>query len=848
MSQAESPPADSADPYDSVPGELKERDQWLMWDSSGETPKRPHWKGDFNISWSDPETWHTFETARDAAQARESWGIGYVMAAGNDDYEAGRYACIDIDGGIADDGTLKDWVPDLSRFEATYIEQSTSGTGLHIPVEGRTVPDWWTDGQLGEHEGVDLLQNKFCIVTGDRVDGNPDSIGDVNPAPWLFNAFKQIHGRAPSLETKAESSRAGGREEYLSADDIEEALSHVDPDLPHTEWIKVGFAVHDFDDGSTGKRLFKKWSERGSKYDDAAESSINWIWSDASEGSGVTLGTLIHKAKEGGWTPPKGGSSDVSPGGSARKTPFEEAIDSTWFDDGGQVVKVQPTEEYDAAELVERFEDPDRFTTAETMAVNEVAGGDSFLKNASDWTVRERDRDPYADLSLQELKNVALREIPDERIAWLSKREEWYWCDTSGVWHSHGEEFVRRWLDSEFGDHYRSRLRTELQDQLKARTRVDETSFGGGPPGTIATKSGLLDLETGDCRPIQPDDRVRWRLDTEYDPEADCPRWKAFLGDVVEPDSIPLLQEYIGFCLRHWDLPRKKSLILFGPTDAGKSVFLDVVRALFGGDDSVSTSSTSIQYLANERWGPARLVNTAINIRNDLDNSTIENTGKVKEIIAGDALDAERKRKPVFKFSPTTKHIFAANRAPTRDVDDDGFWNRWLTVFFPESVPREEQDPQLTDKLKAELPGILNWAIDGYARLMEQGQFTNEPYPFENRQKWERYGNSIEQFIERCTDDDGGHVPKRTTSGGTVGAYDSYLRFARNNGLERESLQKFTAELTKRGEVTQRQRTVDGSRTRCYVGLELTDDAPRPESDATDDNEESHGTGLEEYR
>ncbi|TKX52392.1 PriCT-2 domain-containing protein, partial [Halorubrum sp. SP9] len=69
---------------------------------------------------------------------------------------------------------------------------------------------------------------------------------------------------------------------------IEEALSHVDPDLPHEEWIKVGFAVHDFDDGSTGKRLFKKWSKRGAKYDDKAERSIDWIWSDASEGAGVT--------------------------------------------------------------------------------------------------------------------------------------------------------------------------------------------------------------------------------------------------------------------------------------------------------------------------------------------------------------------------------------------------------------------------------------------------------------------------------------------------------------------------------------------------------------------------------
>ncbi|WP_144900817.1 phage/plasmid primase, P4 family [Halobellus captivus] len=840
--------------YDAIPTELQ-GDQWLLWDNSADTPRRPHWDGEFyGISWSDPNDWHTFEEARDAAQPRESWGIGRVMAGENDDYEAGEYACIDVDGGITDDRTPKDWVPDLNHFEGTYIEHSASGTGLHIFVENAKIPDWWTDGQLGEHEGVDVLQNKFCAFTGQTHDLSGNSITDVNPAPWLFKAYKAIHGRTPDLGESQSQRRAGEEhEEYLTESDIEEALSYVDPDVSHTEWIKIGFAIHDFDSGSAGRKLFEEWSRRGSKYDKQASQSIDWIWSEASDGSGVTLGTLIHKAKEGGWTvptPSKGESSRTNPHSSTAKTPLQNALAPNWFDTQNQIVRVQDTKEYESTELVDLFKDPDQLPTKATLAINETAGGAAFLENPDGWEIETRTpADPYADLSLQELKNVALREIPIERVAWLPKRQEWFWCDDDGLWHSHGEEYIRQWLDSEFQEHYRKQLRNEVVDQLKARTRAEEEAFGGGPIGTVATKSGLVNLQTGDCREIEPADKVRWRIEAEYDPEAECPRWKEFLGDVVEAADIPLLQEFVGYCLHHWSLPHKKALMLLGPTDAGKSVFIDVVEGLFGGEDSPSTASTSIQYLANQRWGPARLVNTAINTRSDLGSELIENTGKVKELIAGDSMDAERKRKPVFQFTPSAKHIFAANRVPNRDVDDEAFWNRWLTVIFPEAVPKNEQINDLDQTLLEESAGILNWAIEGYRRLMAQGEFTNEPLPFDNRRKWERYGNSIEQFIERYTEsEEGASIPERSTDN-TLGAYDSYVAFARQTGVECESKSKFTQEVTKRGDVVQRQRTVDGiPRTRCYVGITLTDDAPEPQSGSSDEESESRESGLGAYQ
>ena len=165
--------------YDRIPEELKQREQWLLWDNRADQPKQPHWDGDHSISWSDPEDWHTFEEAKELAEQNDNWGIGYVTAKQNDDYPRGLYWVIDIDGGVTENGEIKDWVPDLSQFTdgLTYIERSPSGTGLHIPVVGYDLPEWWRDGQFADHEGVDVLANKFCTFTGDTIEASDSQVG-----------------------------------------------------------------------------------------------------------------------------------------------------------------------------------------------------------------------------------------------------------------------------------------------------------------------------------------------------------------------------------------------------------------------------------------------------------------------------------------------------------------------------------------------------------------------------------------------------------------------------------------------------------------------------------------------
>lgn len=850
--------SDGRTAYESVPDALKTRDQWLLWASDSDPEKKPLNSDGYAASWNNPDEWLTFEEARNLAETSNRFdGIGYVVA------ESDPFILLDLDGCLREpnEPKPKEWLRDIGGLEPltdTWGQYSTSGGGMHVYVRNRSVPEWWSDVEIAEHEGIEAYEQKFAIVTGRPVDGFGAEIVDIGKSAFrnfLYNAYTALSGDTPRMDADdADESNDYDGDEWLTDDAVENALSHISPDIEHGEWIQFAYAVHDYDSTSNGKRLFEQWSRGGNKYDDAAKRSIDTIWSDASAGAGVTVATLVHNAKVNGWEPPttEGSFSGPKGGGSTSKTDLADAIDADWFDAESQTVHVHATADYTSAALADLFRNPDDLPADVILAIHETDGGAAFLDVPEVWDVEQGapgGYDVFAEWTVHEMKQQALAAFPVDRIAWVPEREAWFWCDDAGIWHQHGEEDLRAWLDDYFGPHYRTHLFNEVRDQLKARVRADEQAFGGGPPGWIATESGLVDLETGDIRPIEPSDRVRWTLGTEYDPDADCPRWKQFVGDVAEPSDIKMLQEFIGYCLHHWNLPFKKALIIFGPTDAGKSVFLDAIQELFDGAESPATSSTSIQYLANERWGPARLVNTAVNIRNDLSNETIQNTGKVKELIGGDSLDAERKRKPVFKFAPTAKHIFAANRAPDRNIDDEAFWNRWITVIFPKSIPRQYQDSHLTDALVAELPGILNWAIEGHRRLMDNGRFTNEPLPFQNRDKWERYGNSIEQWLERYTEQEPDAVtPKWSTDDGTLGAYDSYKAFAQRNGLEVETDQKFTRELKQREGISKGKHTIDSRRRGAYRGFRLTDDAPKPERNESEergaDDPEQAGFGV----
>lgn len=412
-------------------------------------------------------------------------------------------------------------------------------------------------------------------------------------------------------------------------------------------------------------------------------------------------------------------------------------------------------------------------------------------------------------------------QILQDHVDLLAIREtgDLYACH-DGVWKDDGEQVLRKHAAEMMTSRYSTNMLRELKEQVRARAAVQWDSMGA-PGDTIAVRSGLLDLESHDLRALQPQDHALHRIPVRYEPEAKCPRWRSFLNDVAGSEAnCRQLQEFVGYCLTGGEPWLKKALMIFGPTDAGKTVFLEVVERLFGED---ANAAQTPQYLADQRWGVHQLAGKPVNIRHDINADRIQNLGVLKEIIDGNTITAEQKGKDPYQFKPETRLLFAANQAPKRTRDDEAFWNRWLTVVFPESIPPEEQADknELLAELTGELPGILNWALEGLDRLREQGGFTAEQSPDEVRRLWEQYGSPVERFkATRLEIDPEESVPKDRVRA-------EFSAFSIENGHEDLSDQKLTQELTKDPRISTSQHRIDGQRVRVYTGIRLANDGHR---------------------
>ncbi len=92
---------------------------------------------------------------------------------------------------------------------------------------------------------------------------------------------------------------------------IRQALAYIPANLPRDEWARVGMAIKsEYPDG-TGFDLFDTWSASDAdRYDKKAVSST---WRSIKAGGGVAVATLLHLAKEHGFTLPKAGQAPAAP-------------------------------------------------------------------------------------------------------------------------------------------------------------------------------------------------------------------------------------------------------------------------------------------------------------------------------------------------------------------------------------------------------------------------------------------------------------------------------------------------------------------------------------------------------
>lgn len=804
------------DPED-APAELRERDQWLMWDASNDAPRRPHWRGNFSVSWSNPDDWHSFDEAREAALKRDSWGIGYVLANGKTDklnYPRGIYGGLDIDGCLIEEGRPKEWLPSLEPFidRGAYMEYSPStyddsekDGGIKIPIVGFEPPSWWSNVEFEdrEHEGVEAYDAKFFTVTGRSLTDDGSLVVEDGEwvDEWLAQAHKSITGddpRNPTGEGGSSDSQDGistgengSRGEWMDADTAREALEHVDADVSYPTWRDIGFALADEFSTGTALSIFEGWSRGGSKWDADAERQAKQIVEDATSGGGRTISTIVHYAKRGGW--------DAS--GAARA--------ATASDGGTAAVQVGESD----AKAAVHDDDNDGYV----------------------WrTVRELYQSSENGTSGEATQAAAMHLLDEFEAVTVEENDTiWRYNSDTGTFSDDGVPRLRKRLADGLGRTYsRSRV-TDILHRVRSETYAKRDALGA-PEDMICVENGVLDLtdpKNPEIVPHSPEYRFTWGMSAPYDPDAEATMFRQFLGGSVRPEDIPKLQEYAGDALRHWKQPRNLCVLL-GPTDSGKGVFIRALRGVFGGDN---VASETLRELTDTRWGAFSLQHRPINLANELSTGTLDSPERAKNFSGdGDTVSVEDKGESKFEMTPTANHIFATNQVPQVSNADPAFYNRWLFVTFPTSVPAEEQDEELDTRMTEsdeERAGILNWLIEGYARRRSRTGtgFDCERSIAEKEDMWSAYGTSIDRFVATCVTTDG------ASDGDSVAkkdAYTVYKTMCNDVGISVESQQKLTAELKKEEGVGDGKRKVDAhfddaARARVFTGVQWTDDGEK---------------------
>ena len=821
---------------DAIPAELRDRDQWLTWDAATDR-KQPYW-GERKVSWSDPDAWHSFPEAMAKAEQRESWGVGYVCAAANDDAPMGVISVLDIDGGATPDDTPKEWLPSLQPFldRDAYIEWSQShdqpgDSGIHIPIAG-TPPEWWRDVQLenGDHEGIDVLANKFCVFTGDRL---ADGVGEAIPTwgewtdEWLADAYAALTGEtAPPRESGGafmDPDAAGTYEpddEWLDEETVAEALEHIDPDESYELWRNVGFALSDHFDSATAKRLFDDWSRGGRKYDADAERLIENI---AESGSGgVTIGTLVHHAQAGGWSPsgPEPAALDAVADGS--EDPDAAAVEAA----------PQP----DSADTKTGVSDTETSgTAAETDggATAATASGDSGPPRAFSDRVRAAiaaaENDDIQQKTARHRIAMAFIEAfdfvyPEEQVR--NWRSVLYVYDAdSGIYEPRGEAFIEGELERAAGDYVTNQVRHEIVGKVERLSKTDlELSTD---PERLVVENGILDLHTGELVPHTPTEYHCTRIDVAWNPEAGDPEAiDGFLHEIVEDGDVPTLYRLIAHTL-YKEYVGEKAAILIGSGSNGKSVFLSLIEAFIGG---YNVAHRELQDFDDDGFAANNLQGKLANLATEIGEQEVENATTFKKLTGRDTLQARVKYEKPITFENFATLMFATNEMPVFGQDNHAIWRRWVYVDFPYTFDADDpaaKDPEPERALMrrltadAEQEALLVRCQQEIQRWHEgEPFFADAMDPDQVRDKMKKAAEPIYHFATTCLES--GDADDTFVEKSVVRA--CYKAFADAEDLPRMAENEFGQRLVALRDLSieATQRRVDGGRPRVYEGVELS--------------------------
>ncbi len=324
---------------------------------------------------------------------------------------------------------------------------------------------------------------------------------------------------------------------------------------------------------------------------------------------------------------------------------------------------------------------------------------------------------------------------------------------TGKVWQFTPDLMAEYYADQLYGKRFSTSNRVKAVKNLLKSRAVCDVAFDRNP--VLSFQNGTLEIETGKFRDFSQADYCSIIMDYDYDAEAKCPEWEHFIEDVTdeEPRRAENLQFIAGYTLFS-DCRHQKVFILVGNGGNGKSVYLEIIQRLFGDKNVTHVEPTG---LAKE-FERIRLKDSLLNIGSDINSDFSK--GEIREwllkVADGTSIQACYKGLNHIDFIPRCKLVYACNALPTAEIIN-GLNRRMQFIDFPcqyvetpdPSKPKQKpRDINIVKKLNAELPGIFNWAYEGYKLLNTVGYFTDTPEQQSLMQQFEQTSNPVMVFCE----------------------------------------------------------------------------------------------------
>ncbi len=328
-------------------------------------------------------------------------------------------------------------------------------------------------------------------------------------------------------------------------------------------------------------------------------------------------------------------------------------------------------------------------------------------------------------------------------------------------------------------------------------------------PWLLNVENGILDLTTGNLGPHDPKAKLTRMAGTYYDPAAPCPLWLSVLDTVFakDKDLIDFFQRDVGYSMTGSTIEQVLTF-LYGTGANGKSTVTGALQDMLGNYAQKTRAETFLKKQGDQiPEDVARLAGVRFALAAELTGGHL-NESLVKDLTGGDRLAARFLHQNTFEFQPVVKLWLYGNTKPTISETTEGIWRRVRLVPFAVVIPEKDRDGKLPEKLRAELPGILAWAVRGCLAWQRDG-LTAPDKVKDATKAYRDEQDDIGRFLaECCTIQDG----LSTTAGA---AYDAYKKWG--GGW---SQRRFSQAMTDRGHKTEGR---DSNGRAIYPGMGLID-------------------------